>query len=57
MRQGAVDVDDCACEVEGWLLRLDVIQLPLIDAQMLFDVAHRKKSSADGIDGWGFQEF
>ena len=24
---------------------------------MLFDVIHRKKSSAGGIDGWGWKEF
>ena len=30
--------------LRGWLPRLDVIQLPVIDAQMLFDVVHRKKT-------------
>ena len=43
--------------VEGWLPRLDVIKLPAIDAKLLVDVVHRKKSSARGIDVWRWKEF
>ena len=39
-----MDDDDFAQKVEGWLPRLDVIPLPAINAQMLFDFVHWKKS-------------
>ena len=49
--RNAADVDEFACELEGWFPRLNVIQLPAINAQMLLGVVHWKKSSAGGIGG------
>ena len=37
--------------VKGWLPRLNGITMPVIDGQILFDVVHRKMSSAGCIDG------
>ena len=49
-------LDVFACEVAGLLPMLDFIQLPVVDAHMLFDVVHRKKPSADDTDAWGWKE-
>ena len=54
--RGAIDVDEFAFEVKVWLPRSTFINLLAIDAQMLLDVVHRKKSSA-GIDVWDWREF
>ena len=34
-----------------------MFHLTAIDAQMHFDVVHRKKSSAGGVDDWCLKEF
>ena len=44
-------------EVGGcWLPVLDVFHLPPLTGDVLVDVVRRKKSSAGGLDGWGWRE-
>ena len=40
--RGAVDVDEFAFEVDGWLPRLDVLRMLVSDGRVLSDVVHRK---------------
>ena len=56
--KGSADLDDFSGEVgDGWLPVLDVFQLPPLTGDVLVDVVRRKKSSAGGLDGWGWRPF
>ena len=55
--RGAADLEDFSNEVEGgWLPVLDVIHLPPLTGDMLFEVVKRKKATAGSLDGWGWRE-
>ena len=51
------DLDDFSVEVGGgWLPVLDMFHLPPLTGDMLVDVVRKKKSTAGGLDGWGWKE-
>ena len=55
--KGAADLGEFSVEVgDGWLPVLDVFHLPPLAGDVLVDVVRRKKSSAGGLDGWGWRE-
>ena len=55
--KGSADLDDFSVEVVGgWLPVLDVFHRPPFTGDMLFGVVRRKRSSAGGLDGWGWRE-
>ena len=55
--RGSADLDDFSVKVGGcWLPVLDVFHLPPLTGDVLVDVVRRKKSSAGGLDGWGWRE-
>ena len=56
--RGSADLDDFSVEVGGgWLPVLDIFHLPPLTGDMLVDVVRKKKSTAGGLDGWGWKEF
>ena len=53
--RGPADLDDL--EVGGgWLPVLDIFHLPPLTGDMLVEVVRKKKSTAGGLDGWGWKE-
>ena len=56
--RGSADLDDFSVEVRGgWLPVLDVFfHLPPLTDDMLVDVVRKRKSTAGGLDGWGWKE-
>ena len=55
--RGSADLDDFSQEVGGgWLPLLDVFHLPPLTGDVLADVVRKKKSTAGGLDGWGWKE-
>ena len=55
--RGSADLDDFSQEVAGgWLPVLDVFHLPPLTGDVLVDVVRKKKSTAGGLDGWGWKE-
>ena len=55
--RGSADLDDFSHEVSGgWLAVLDVFHLPPLAGDVLVDVVRKKKSTAGGLDGWGWKE-
>ena len=55
--RGSADLDDFSEEVGGgWLPVLDIFHLPPLTGDVLVDVVRKKKSSAGGLDGWGWKE-
>ena len=54
--RGHADLWDFAEEVEEWLPVLDVIDLPVLDGDILSDVAWKKSMTAGGLDGWGWRD-
>ena len=54
---GSADLDDFSQEVAGgWLPVLDVFHLPPLTGDVLAEVVQKKKSTAGGLDGWGWRE-
>ena len=50
-------MDDFSREVAGgWLPVLDVFRLPPLTGDVLAEVVGKKKSTAGGLDGWGWRE-
>ena len=43
-------------DVEGWLLLLPEVHLPMLTGQMLADVFQRKGATAGSLDGWVWRE-
>ena len=55
--RGSADLDDFSREVAGgWLPVLDVFHLPPLTGDVLAEVVQKKKSTAGGLDGWGWKE-
>ena len=55
--RGSADLNDFSQEVGGgWLPVLDVFHLPPLTGDVLVDVVRKKKSTAGGLDGWGWKE-
>ena len=55
--RGSADLDDFSVEVgDGWLPVLDVFHLHPLTGDVLVDVVRKKKSTAGGLDGWGWKE-
>ena len=55
--RGSADLYDFFQEVAGsWLPVLDVIHLPPLTGDVLAEVVQKKKSTAGGLDGWGWKE-
>ena len=55
--RGSADLDDFSQVVAGgWLPMLDVFHLPPLTGDVLVDVVRKKKSTAGGLDGWGWKE-
>ena len=55
--RGSADLNDFSQEVAGgWLPVLDVFHLPPLTGDMLAEVVRKKKSTAGGLDGWGWKE-
>ena len=56
--RGSADLDDFSQEVAGgWLPVLDVFHLPPLTGDVLAEIVQKKKkSTAGGLDGWGWKE-
>ena len=55
--RGSADLDDFSQEVAGrWPPVLDFSHLPPLTGDVLAEVVRRKKSTAGGLDGWGWRE-
>ena len=55
--RGSAGLDDFSEEVGGgWLPVLDIFHLPPLTGDVLVDVVRKKKSTAGGLDGWGWKE-
>ena len=55
--RGSADLNDFSQEVAGgWLPVLDVFHLPPLTGDVLAGVVQKKKSTAGGLDGWGWRE-
>ena len=54
--QRETSLEEFSFEVDGWLPLLPVVDLPRLTGQVLYDVVHRKSSTAGSLDGWGWRE-
>ena len=51
------NLEEFAHEVGGWLPVLPEDELLRLTGSLLAEVVRKKKSTADGLDGWGWREF
>ena len=55
--RGPADLDDFSREVAGgWLPVLDIFHFLPLTGDVLAEVVRKKKSTAGGLDGWGWRE-
>ena len=55
--RGNADLDAFRAVAEELAPLLDVVQLPPLTGEMLYDVVQAKKPTAGSLDGWGWREF
>ena len=51
------NLEEFTCEVGGWLPVLLEVELPRLTGSLLAEVVRKKRTTAGGLDGWGWREF
>ena len=51
------NLEEFTREVGGWLPVLPEVELPRLTGSLLAEVVRKKKTTAGGLDGWGWREF